>query len=99
MPERKMRVSSSRRLRRPDCGLNRCSFPQHDWVDRDAVLVNQAMLGERGGEIGAAEDQDRLTGLRLELRDGFSDTITYQPRALPADLGQRGRKDDLDRKS
>src|SRR5206468_149274 len=73
----------------------RRAFAEYHRVDRDAVLVNQVVLHQRRGKVGAAKHNNGLARLRLELCYGLVNMLAYQARMLPGRLGQRGREDDL----
>lgn len=64
-------------------------------VDRDPVLVDQAVVHQRIDQVGAACDQDVPTGLILQLSDFDRDVAAEKDRVLPRELLEAVRDDVL----
>jgi hypothetical protein len=73
-----------------------CAVAQHNWVDGDPVLIDQALLGECGGQAGAAQDHNVVAGLCFELCNFFRNMVAYQARIIPSGLAQRCRNNNFD---
>jgi hypothetical protein len=64
-------------------------------VDRQAVLVDQAVADQAVRDAGAAEDDQVLARLALERRDLVLERRSREPRVAPGHLGQALGEDDL----
>src|SRR6266536_691038 len=68
--------------------------PEHDRMDHEAALVDEAVLQQRAHQLAAAGDQDVLARLLLQLRHLRGDVPADDARVGPLGLVQ-GRRDDV----
>ena len=73
----------------------RQAIAEGDRLDVDPVLIDQAVGGERAREAGAAEDDDVLARLALELGDLLLSRSVADARVAPLDVGERAGEHDF----
>lgn len=63
---------------------------EQDWVNQDAILVNEVVFQQAVHEVVAAIQHQILTGLLLELGDALRDIAFDQMGVLPGQVLERG---------